>query len=963
MAFLRNFFLSLLILLNIFFINRCTSNQIPMQMEITDQVSDQYVKSADKMAKDGQFKTSNFFLKKAINTYENMGIWDKAIKCYIKLGDNFQRLDDVSSALGALNLALDVSKNQLGFQNLELANSFQKLAFKYLQERNFDRALELYEKALAIQLEVLGRDHPEVSKTYNSIALIYWHKKQPLDADKSYQKSYSIKLRQFAGMPKDVDKKFHIIDGVIYKKGKFRKARDHFNRTVVEYKKLYGQNKPLFARLYEQIGILYALEGNYESALEYIRKAFNIRLQIYGDFTLEASTGYLNIGICLRLKGDYEESIKFLNDALRIKNEYLGEFHPETADIYFQLGKVYYQQLQLDEAISFFQRSLIALVPDFDDSRVTSNPPLGMMSPTDKLLESLIAKADTLRLKYLYHPEQIESLNTAYSTYILVSQVIETLRRGYKSDNYKLFFGEKVHSIYQEAIQTSLLLYDITEEVQYKKAAFILSEKGKATVLEEALCEAKARKFSGIPSSLLQKEKQLRKDLTFFDTYLQKEYFREKPNTERINSLEEQYYSLVLEYLKLIDNFETNYKKYYELKYKPLEINIDKIQKYLSHDSAIIEYFIGEGVLHIFVLTDKGLEFRDIVLDEDLNRLVADYNRAIKKIEEGPFLLLSWKLYRLLFEPVRHLIKQKKKLIIIPDGPLYTIPYESLISGQTGTSDLSKRDFLVKHFAFSYHYSAYLWLASAIENSPLQDTSFIGFAPVFGQDIRNGYIIANNPTSSPSDKNQFITSSKFRNTSGEPLPAVSQLPATEEELRAIIELFRIQGKKALGYFHRKATEDNFKNAKMVDYNLIHIATHSIKNEGPYQLSGLIFSPPESGQKIKEDGILYSGEIYNLQLNAELIVLSSCESGVGKLVKGEGMIALNRGFFYSGIKNIVYSLWKVEDRSTSRLMIAFYKNILQGCSYSLALQKAKLELIEDRFTAFPKYWSGFVLVGR
>ena len=246
---------SLLVLL---LMGGCASTPASLTVEPPGQVSDQYVKSADKMADDGQYKTSNFFYRKAIDTYEELEMWEKAIKCYIKLGDNYQKLDDVSTALGTLNRALEVSKTRLGFQNLELARSFQKLAFKYLQDQAFDQALELYRKALAIQLEVLGKDHPEVAKTYNSIALIYWHKKQPGDAELSYIKSYSIKLRQFQGVPGDVDEKFRLMNGdKKYKKGEFRKARDHFSRTMTEYQKRYGQNKPLFVKLYEQIGILH----------------------------------------------------------------------------------------------------------------------------------------------------------------------------------------------------------------------------------------------------------------------------------------------------------------------------------------------------------------------------------------------------------------------------------------------------------------------------------------------------------------------------------------------------------------------------------------------------------------------------------------------------------------------------------------------------------------------------------
>jgi CHAT domain-containing protein/Tfp pilus assembly protein PilF len=943
----------------------CASGPAPLTVEPPGQISDQYVKSADKMANEGQYKTSNFFYRKAIDTYEELEMWEKAIKCYIKLGDNYQKLDDVQTALGTLNRALEVSKTRLGFQNLELAKSFQKLAFKYLQDQAFDQALELYQKALAIQLEVLGKDHPEVAKTYNSLALIYWHKKQPGDAELSYIKSYSIKLRQFQGVPGDVEEKFLLMNGEKkYKKGEFRNARDHFSRTMAEYQKRYGQNKPLFVKLYEQIGILHALEGNDDSALENLRRAFDLRLEIYGDLTPQAAVGYLNLGICLRLKGDYEEALKYLNNALRIRQERLGEFHPENADIYYQLGKVYDQRLQLDEALSYYQKALRALVPGFADNRLTANPSVETFSAKEKLLEILTAKANALKMKYLHHPEQVEALRSAFSTYSLLSRLVEMMRQGYKSESYKLFFGEKIHTLYQDAIRTALLLYDIDKNQQYKEAAFVLSEKSKAVVLAEAMNEARARQFAGIPPTLLEKEENLKHELTYYDTYLQKEYHKESPDPAKTRSLEEHYFTMVLEYLRLIDRFETGYKRYYDLKYKPSVVDLAKIRHSLAADTALIEYFIGEGVLHIFVLTDSGMEVEELPLDVNLNHLVTDYSRAIKKIEEGPFLQLSWRLYRMLLKPVRHLVDKKKKLIIIPDGPLYTLPFESLISGASGSSDLSQRDFMVKHFAINYHYSANLWLYSAERQyKTRKETAFIGFAPVFGQGIRSGYIIANEPGTGAKDRDPLYNSVNLRDMPGNPMPAVSQLPASEEEVRSIIRLFQSRHKKAVGYFHRKATEDNFKTANLQDFNLIHIATHSLKDEGQDQLSGLIFSPPEKNQPAGEDGILYSGEIYNLHLDAELIVLSSCESGVGKLVKGEGMMALNRGFFYSGIRNIVFSLWKVEDRSTSRLMIAFYRNILQGYPFSEALQMAKLEMIRDPFTAFPKYWSAFVLVGR
>lgn len=936
------------------FLGGCAQKAPVKTIPPASRAGDGFTESANDMAKDGQYKTSNFFYKKAIDNYQKAELWDKAILCYIKIGDNYQKLDDAETALGNLNQALKLTRSHLGYQPMELAKGFQKLAFKYMQKKDFQKALELYQKVLAIQLDVLGKDHPETAKTYNSISLIYWNLKKPVDAHTHYTRSYLIKLRQKGDIPKNMDKQYQSITvgKKKYQKGDLKNARDRFSRSLEQYRERYGQNKPLFAALYEQIGILYAFEGDYGSALDYLQRSFDIRLELYGHLSPEVGTGYLNIGICLRLKNDNDEALKFLNFALTNKSEALGAHHPETADIYCQIGKVHYQKGEWVKALDFFQQALVALAPGFDDRDIDANPHRDSILPGDKLLEILRAKANTLRVKYIYNPERLQDLRSAYSTYALVALLIEKMRQGYRSESYKLFFGQKVHDLYQQAIETALLLYQMTDDPQYKKHAFVLSEKSKAGVLAEALLEAEAKQFAGIPPQLLLKEKDLKESLTYYDTYLQKE-LRVMGDPVKIANLENRYHSLVLEYRNLIKHFEANFPDYYELKYKPLVVDVPAIRRSMEPNAALLEYFIGENVLHIFVLTREGLDVESIPMTDDLNQLVTSYKRAISKIEEGPFMLASWKLYRILLKPVRRLLRGKLKLVVIPDGILHTIPFEALTANTTGSSDLTQLDYMIKEFAFTYHYSANLWLSSARRNTNGSDKSFIGFAPVFGENAGEGYVLTNDPDSI------------LRSAAMDPGHVVTQLPASEDEVQAIIRLFKSQQKKAAGYFHSKASEANFKQIDAGRYNLIHIATHSLDEENPGQLPGLVFSPPPEEENMfdKEDGILYSGEIYNLNLDAQLIVLSSCESGVGKLVKGEGMMALNRGFFYSGIRNIVFSLWKVEDRSTSRLMIAFYRNILDGHPFCRALREAKLEMIKDPFSAFPKYWSGFILVGR
>lgn len=923
-------------------------------------ISDQYAADAEKMAEEAQYKGSNFYLGKAIELYSEIKEWEKAIQCYIRLGDNYQQLEDFEKAREELNNALDVTRDQMGYKHLELAKSFQKIGYKYLSARQYDRAIEMYDKALLIQLEILGKNHAETAKTYNSIALAYWNKGDSQKAHKNYNKSFSIKLRQFQGVDFDVKRKYKLMDGSKNPKGQFSKARNYFQRSLAAYRDSFGNDDYLFAVIYENIGILYAFEGSYDQALQYLRKSFSIRLNLFGDDSPELASSYHNIGICLRLKGEYRAALKFLDIALKMKRETVGKSHPDIADIYYQVGKIHfthYQEddsLSMDRALFYYQKGLIAIAPDFSSSSIYKNPNPEKVLSKDRLLKILAGKAEILKMRYLQELKRVRELRFAFKTYLLAVDLIDEMRRGYKSESYKLFFGEKSHDIYDQAIQTALLLDDLGKgnDPQYKRTAFLLSESSKAAVLAEALAESRARRFAGIPDDLLEKETKLKNELSLYDTMLEKEYeARKNADPKKVKNLENRYYNLKRRYQVLVEHFETDYQEYYDLKYNPHPVTISSLQQALEPDTAFIEYFVGEWMMHIFVLTRDGLNALSLPLDSDFNQDVETFYLSIKKIEEDNFLTLSWKLYGMLLEPVREYIRGKKKLIIIPHGKLYYVPFEALVAGGGSVRNLSAMDYAIKRFAFSYHYSARLWLQTAGKKKVEKEKSFIGFAPVFSE---SDNVVNKKPEETgPEGLRDVVVEGK----------RFSQLPGTEKEVRAIIKLFKSKGSEAVGYFHGHASEDRFKSGDMKDYSIIHVATHSLKQKDNPKLSGLIFTQAApSTPKKREDGILYSGETYNLDLNAQLIVLSSCETGIGKLVKGEGMIALNRGFLYSGVSNTIFSLWKVEDKTTSRLMIELYRNILAGKTFPAALRGAKLKLIRDRFTAFPKYWSGFILVG-
>ena len=186
-----------------------------------------------------------------------------------------------------------------------------------------------------------------------------------------------------------------------------------------------------------------------------------------------------------------------------------------------------------------------------------------------------------------------------------------------------------------------------------------------------------------------------------------------------------------------------------------------------------------------------------------------------------------------------------------------------------------------------------------------------------------------------------------------------ELIHTEEEVKAVKDLFQKRGFAANGYFHQAASISNFLQ-QIKDTKFIHIAAHGIFNKEQPEFSGIVFSAPKEGRT--EDAIFYTADAYHLQLQADLVVLSSCESGIGKLSKSEGMMAMNRALLYAGANNVIFTLFKVYDKSASKLTYRIFEGIVnRQLSYSEALQRAKLELIKD-VQMTPKSWAGFVLLG-
>ena len=338
---------------------------------------------------------------------------------------------------------------------------------------------------------------------------------------------------------------------------------------------------------------------------------------------------------------------------------------------------------------------------------------------------------------------------------------------------------------------------------------------------------------------------------------------------------------------------------------------------------------------------------------------------GIVKSDFSAYTRAAHHIFRQIIAPVEKKI-QASTLIIIPDNELTSLPFEALLTTPVDTTmakDFRTLPYLLHRHSISYSYSTALLLENmaAPQVSPTLD--FLAFAPVFPKRF--------------AEKKRSTTSADILSVSRALSPG--SLPATRDEVLEIEKIFQQQrgfwagltdwwyGKPTRVFLENEAKEQHLKTQDLKNYRYLHIATHGIVNEDEPGLSYLLFAESDSSNVDKtstDDGILHLTEIYPLSLNADLVVLSACETGSGRYAAGEGLIGLARGFSHAGARNLLASFWQVNDGSTANLMTNFYQLMLNGENKSRALQAAKQKLMaENPYYANPYYWAPFVLIGR
>lgn len=969
---------------------------------------------AEEYFNNSNFDSAIFHYLRSAGIYLNCKEFKNNIRTIIQVSNCYRKKLDFVNAIKYINLAEQSFKIYTPDDSSLLSDIYYMKALIFLQEQENYQAIDYFNKTISLRLRLNIKKDELLAKSYNNLGIAYYYLGEYDQAIEHYKKAYNedLKLQR-----KDLNADINNIGSVFYIYGEYEKAIEYFEKTI-DYNKNTGNIRDLninylnignafkdrgkyykalsyyqqslyyfekqepseiLVKLLNNIGLVYNALGQNNQALKYFDQSLKIAVTLPNKSDL--AMNYNNIGVVYDDLKNYPKALQYYQQAYNI-NKSLGykdiacDFN-NIGTVYFNInrldealsyykkslelvmaggnnidagrtlrniGDVYFKQKDFSKALTFYHKGLNFLIQDYTDTNIHSIPKISSSYSDLGLLELLKSKGIAFYDLYSQKSNRLQDLEQSLINYDLSIKLIDRIRAGYTTSDTKLFFAAKEKNIYSKSIEVALNLYDKTKNPLYQNQAFEYAEKGKVTLLNELIRENEAKKYANIPDSILSSEKELKSRIAYYKKAIYDEKRNLMPNEEKVRLWEKKVFALNEQLDHLTVSLEKNYPKYYQFKYDNKIFSPRDIQENLSNNDALIEYFIGEKQLYIFYITKTEFRIISQNIDSSLFRLIENMrfclsDKELTKNAKERYLLFcnaSCSLYKLLISPVGKYLKDKD-LLIIPDGPLGYIPFEALISRlpQGDLTDYKNLAYLVREHAISYSYSSTLLMGTFKIKHKKARLNLSAFAPFFNRKFK---LDENQLTGIYSHWKEF-----------------DALPGTKQEAVQIGKITR--GNVYLDSF---ATEYRFKKIAN-KYRILHVATHGLIDDQNPMYSKLVFYLDKDSL---EDGFLNTYELFNMELNAELAVLSACNTGTGELKQGEGIMTIARGFLYAGVPSIVMSLWKISDESSQIIMESFYKYLKKNYKKDRALQKAKLDYLEsaDNFTANPYFWAGCINIG-
>jgi len=736
---------------------------------------------------------------------------------------------------------------------------------------------------------------------------------------------------------------------------------DSYNNSLTFYEKALEVAKGTNADQNESdclnnIGLIYRDMGNYDKALDFLSQALKLD-QSLGN-KQKISIDLNNIGATYRNKGllsgkqeDYTSAKANLNHCLDLARK-LGDRNTEIR-VLNNIGAVHSDLSNFAEASEYFKQSyhIAQAIEDKESMSMILNN-LGIVhSNIGNIEESTSFFRQAIHIAQDIHGGQVlweayleignaykkqDHIKEALQNYRSSIAVIESIRSSISLEELKASYlgSDKRIDAYQNSIDLlanqSVLLADRT----YGAEAFNYLERAKARAFLDSFEVSEVNVSQGIDLKLAKKEKEIMRQISQSYTQLL------GPNlgSDAKNGVLIKIKELEEESDRLKREIRTTSPAYANLKY-PEVITYDEARKTLvDKNTTFFAYSLGKERSYVFVLSEAGLKVFAAPARKTLQQQVAEYRKIISDKDNHDF-SLGYVLFKELVLP--GLDKNTKRIVFVPDDILNLLPFETLVSN-AGTNRWLVQDHPVSYVPSLSSLRELNRRRSALRMEPHKDLLALG-DPFYGANEEGRR-----------NASQDIFQDFYSNSSIN----FFRLKYSGLEIQKIAAAFKPSRTDA---FQRKeATEDRLKAEPLTNYRIIHFATHGLIDDKKPARSSIILA---LDQDPGEDGFLQMREIFNLRMNADLVTLSACQTGLGQFIRGEGIEGLSRAFFYAGAASVLMSLWAVNDEATYQLMERFYRHLMGAETPMNALRQAKLEMIGSGVLSHPYYWAGFILNGK
>ncbi|MBN1271838.1 MAG: CHAT domain-containing protein [Candidatus Aminicenantes bacterium] len=906
-------------------------------------------------------------LKQAGKFQEALPVYEQALTLAKKLKNqeniclSLQRLGLMHLNLGNLEISSDYylqsfkAAQKAGLEHYAsesgTALKIQNLLSEGIQARTggaYQESLKHLERALVLSQKVKYTEHE--LKCLRHLSLTHWRLNNISEfyrfSEKALRIAKNLNHRQ-------EESRCSINIGVFYRRSdNYSGALNYYERALHLAREL--GNKTDESACLNNIGIIYENIGNYDKSLDYLHMALKIDRELGNELYIAMDLN--NLGETYRSRGLLNENKEDLHKALENFKQVLKIINKKKdtkteISVLNNLGIVHSDLENYSEALSFFdiayekaqKESDIEAIGMILNNMGIAYSNLGDYEESTRKYEKAINIALEIRGGKILWEAYLEigkayelqgEIEKARENYQNSISIIEDIRSRIKLEELKASYlgSYKRIDAYHRLIHLLVREGQNSNNKKLWEEAFNYLERARARAFLDSLEISQVNISQGLSLKLKNEEKALMSDISKLYTKLLETEISPEARQTIHNQIEEK--EQELEALKR--EIRTQSPAYANLKYPDI-ITLNEARRLLKKSStAVFEYSIAEKNSYLFVLTRKKLDIFPLPTKENLHRLVSKHLRVITDKENLDF-SSSHELFKVLIQP--GLTNRIQNLIIVPDDILHFLPFETLCTHAKSES------WLIKDSNISYVPSM-----SSLREITLRKKNR-RFSPQYN------FLAFGDPNSGKDDLNS-ISSNLLQNFFSNGSFDFSPLRYSELEVTRIGSLFKKE-KKTI-FLREESSEETLKQYDLSAFKIIHFATHSIIDEKqPIRSSIVLFLDNDP----TEDGLLQTREIFNLKLNADLVTLSSCQTGLGQYITGEGIEGLNRAFFFSGANSVLMSLWSVHDQASYHLMERFYHHLKNNLPIYSALRQAKLEMIDSQTFSHPYYWAGFIISGK